>query len=149
MQVFRCMEHSLHLAAKHFVQTITPHHKKHGTSAGDEGDSASDSGKDNDDDDEAIDSGDSLGKAIALVKQVSHSIALPIFRTNTCYRSVCRLKLGRSSVQPVPKSGLPHWSCYRGFALAGGRCSASSSVLLSSERYVSSLFQISSCDLNL
>jgi hypothetical protein len=68
------MEHSLHLAAKHFVETIAPHHKKHGTSAGDnEGDSASDGGEDDDDDDEAIDAGDSLGKAIALVKQVSHS----------------------------------------------------------------------------
>jgi len=92
------MEHSLHLAAKHFVQTIAPHHKKQGTLAGDEGDSASDSGEDNNDDDEAIDSGDSLGKAIALVKQVSHSIALPIFCTNTCYRSVCLFSL--SNLKP-------------------------------------------------
>ena len=26
------MEHSLHLAAKHFVQTIAPHHTKHNAS---------------------------------------------------------------------------------------------------------------------
>ena len=71
---FRCMEHALHLAAKHFVQTIAPHHKKHGTSAGDDGDAASDSDKDDDGDDEAINAGDSLGKAIALVKQVSGSM---------------------------------------------------------------------------
>jgi hypothetical protein len=70
------MEHSLHLAAKHFVQTIAPHHKKRGTSGADEGDSASD-GED-DGDDVAIDAGDSLGKAIALVKQVSYSITLLI-----------------------------------------------------------------------
>jgi hypothetical protein len=68
------MEHSLHLAAKHFVQTIVPLSKKRGTSGADEeGDSASD-GEDNDGNDEDIDAGDSLGKAIALVKQVSYSL---------------------------------------------------------------------------
>ena len=42
------MEHSLHLAAKHFVQTVAPHHTKNNASAGgDERDSASDGGKDN------------------------------------------------------------------------------------------------------
>jgi hypothetical protein len=68
------MEHSLHLVAKHFVQTIAPLRKKCGTSdADEEGDSASD-GEDNNGNDEDIDSGDSLGKAIALVKQVSYSL---------------------------------------------------------------------------
>jgi hypothetical protein len=74
----RCMEHSLHLAAKHFVQTIAPHSgKKRGTSGTDTGgDPASDDedhdGDDEDDDqDEDFITGDSLGKAIALVKQVS------------------------------------------------------------------------------
>jgi hypothetical protein len=71
------MEHSLHLAAKHFVQTVAPHHKKQGTSAGDsEGDSDSDGGEDDNDNSKAIDAGDSLGKAIALVKQVGDSTAL-------------------------------------------------------------------------
>ena len=79
----RCMEHSLHVAAKHFVQTIAPHFSKklgtsgnegNPTSANDSEDPASDN--DDEDEDEDIDSGDSLGKAIALVKQVSFSLAL-------------------------------------------------------------------------
>src|ERR1700761_940856 len=136
------MEHSLHLAAKHFVQTIAPHHTKHNASTGDdEGDSASDGGEDNDNDNEAVDAGDSLGKAIALVKQVSHKMALQVFRANTCDRFASRLKLGHSSVQPVLKSGSPRWSSCCGFALAGGRSLASWSVLLNSKRYVSFLSQ--------
>ena len=83
------MEHSLHLAAKHFVQTITPHHKKTGTAGADsEDDSASDGGGDDDGDDEAIDTGDSLGKAIAFVKQVGHVITPSISCTNSCNRFV-------------------------------------------------------------
>jgi hypothetical protein len=71
------MEHSLHLAAKHFVQTVALHHKKQGTLAGDsEGDSDSDGGEDNNDNSKTIDTGDSLRKAIALVKQVGDSTAL-------------------------------------------------------------------------
>jgi hypothetical protein len=73
------MEHSLHLAAKHFVQTVVLHCKKIGTLAADEdSDAASDGGEDDDGDDEAINTGDSLGKAIALVKQVGYSVALLI-----------------------------------------------------------------------
>ena len=144
------MEHSLHLAAKHFVQTIAPHHTKHNTSAGDdEGDSASDSGKDNNNDNEAIDAGNSLGKAITLVKQVSHSMALLIFCANTCYRFVSHLKLGHSSAQPGLKLASCHWSSCCGFALAGGCSSAFLSVLSNSGQYVSYLSQISSRDLNL
>ena len=67
------MEHSLHLAAKHFVQTIAPHCKKTRTSGADEdSDTASDDGGDDNGDSEAIDWGDSLGKAIALIKQVHY-----------------------------------------------------------------------------
>jgi hypothetical protein len=63
------MEHSLHLTAKHFVQTIAPPSSKtHATSGADsEGEAVSD---DDDDEDDGLDSGDSLAKAIALVKQV-------------------------------------------------------------------------------
>ena len=72
------MEHSLHLAAKYFVQTIAPHCKKARTSGADDEDSdaASDDGGDDDGNSEAIDMGDSLGKAIALIKQVIYSAAL-------------------------------------------------------------------------
>ena len=76
------MEHSLHLAAKHFVQAVAPHCKKRGASAtdsdgednGDNGDDedGNEDDDDDDDDDEVIDAGDSLGKAIALVKQVCY-----------------------------------------------------------------------------
>ena len=59
------MEHSLHLAAKHFVESITPLSRNTGDTSG----GASDDDCDDDDDDD-LDSGDSLGKAIALVKQV-------------------------------------------------------------------------------
>lgn len=63
------MEHLLHLVVKHFVQTIAPHHKKKGTSAvNSEDDSTSDGGGDDDGNDKAIDAGDSLGKAITLIK---------------------------------------------------------------------------------
>ena len=128
------MEHSLHLAAKHFVQTIAPHHKKKGAASTDsEDDSASDGGGDDDGDDEAIDAGDSLGKAIALVKQVGHVVAPSISRTNTCNRSASRHKLGHSSARPAIKLGSPHSNYYYGFVRAGGRSSASSSVLSNSK----------------
>ena len=67
------MEHSLHLAAKYFVQTIAPHCKKARTSGADDEDSdaASDDGGDDNGNSEAIDMGDLLGKAIALVKHVN------------------------------------------------------------------------------
>jgi hypothetical protein len=64
------MEHSLHLAAKHFVQTIAPPSSKtHATSGADsEGEAAV--SDDDDDEDDGLGSGDSLAKAITLVKQV-------------------------------------------------------------------------------
>ena len=64
------MEHSLHLAAKHFIETITPClSEKDGTIG--TGALAEEDEDDNDDDDNDIDAVDSLGKAIAFVKQVS------------------------------------------------------------------------------
>lgn len=131
------MEHSLHLAAKHFVQTIVPHHQKKGTTAADsEDDSASDGGEDDDHDGEAVDAGDSLGKAIALVKQVSHAMASLISCANTCYRFVSCHKLGHSSVRPAIMLGSPRWSYYCGFVRAGDRYLASLSVLSNSKRYI-------------
>ena len=136
------MEYSLHLATKHFVQTIAQHHTKHNASTGDdEGDSASDGGGDNDNNNDAVDAGNLLGKAIALVKQVSHEMSLQVFCANTCDRFISRLKLGHSSAQPVLKSGSPHWSSCCGFARAGGCSLASWSVLLNSKQYVSYLSQ--------
>ena len=68
------MEHSLHLAAKHFVQTIGPPSSKNLATLGadSDGEAALDDDNDDEDDDEDLDlnTGDSLAKAIALVKQV-------------------------------------------------------------------------------
>jgi hypothetical protein len=72
------MEHLLHLAAKHFVEAVVPapcasiKKKAKLNKAQDEaheGDDTSDSEDDNKDEDEFT-SGDSLGKALALVEQV-------------------------------------------------------------------------------
>ena len=66
------MEHSLHLAAKHFVETIAPgFSKQHGASdINTEGVYVEDDEDASNDDDDDFDTADSLGKAIALVKQV-------------------------------------------------------------------------------
>jgi hypothetical protein len=61
------MEHSLHVAAKHFVETVAPTSSssiRKNRGAGDE------SGSESDDLDD-LNAGDSLGKALALVNQVS------------------------------------------------------------------------------
>jgi hypothetical protein len=63
------MEHSLHLAAKHFVQNIAPGFASTTEQPNNGGD---------DSEDEEFVSGDSLGKANALVKQVCPFLALPI-----------------------------------------------------------------------
>ena len=81
------MEHSLHLAAKHFVQTIMPgSSKKHALDTDSEGEAASDSdiNGDSNNNDQSFDSGDSLAKAIALVKQVSFPMFYQCICINTC-----------------------------------------------------------------
>ncbi|KAG1805825.1 uncharacterized protein BJ212DRAFT_1486171 [Suillus subaureus] len=57
-----CMEHALHLAAKHFIEEVTPTpvstlHKK--------------AAEDSDDEDEEFDVADTIGKALALVMQLA------------------------------------------------------------------------------
>jgi hypothetical protein len=87
------MEHSLHLAAKHFVQTVAPRFKKRGASAPDSGgeddndhnDHNVDDNDNNNNNNDDINAGDSLGKAITLVKQVCSYIALSISRTKSCH----------------------------------------------------------------
>jgi hypothetical protein len=62
------MEHSLHLAVKHFVETISPCPSENcgAVSTG----ALAEDDKDDEDDNADIDAVDSLGKAIAFVKQV-------------------------------------------------------------------------------
>ena len=66
------MEHSLHLTAKHFVETIAPgFSKQHGTSdINTEGVYVVDDEDISDDGFDNFNAADSHGKAIALVKQV-------------------------------------------------------------------------------
>ena len=63
------MEHSLHLAVKHFIESIAPCSNKKQDSAKGVDNEDNDDNDDNDDDD--IDTVDALSKAIALVKQAS------------------------------------------------------------------------------
>jgi hypothetical protein len=73
----------LHLAAKHFIESITPLSQNDPDTPGAHtGDPASDNDSNNDE--ETLDSGDLLGKAIALVKQVKMlSLHKHIFHTHT------------------------------------------------------------------
>ena len=65
------MEHSLHLTAKHFVKTIGPPSSKKHANLECEVASEDDNDNDNDNDNDLdLATGDSLAKAIALVKQV-------------------------------------------------------------------------------
>jgi hypothetical protein len=67
------MEHSGHLMAKHLVEAITSHFQHNGiTESISKDEPASDGGEDDNDHDEVFAAGDSLGKVIALVKQVSN-----------------------------------------------------------------------------
>jgi hypothetical protein len=63
----RCMEHSLHIAAKHFVETVAP---TSSTSIRQNAGTGSDESDSESDDLDDFTAGDSLGKALALVKQV-------------------------------------------------------------------------------
>lgn len=63
----RCMEHSLHIAAKHFVETVAP---TSSTSIRQNAGTGSDKSDSESDDLDDFTAGDSLGKALALVKQV-------------------------------------------------------------------------------
>jgi hypothetical protein len=66
------MEHSLHIAVKHLIESLAPCYSK-----------KADVGEDsNTNDDNNLEAGDALGKALALVKQVSYSLDLSHFGTN-------------------------------------------------------------------
>jgi hypothetical protein len=143
------MEHSLHLAAKHFFQAMVPHHD-HSTSASDSGiDTTSYGGEDNDTNDKVVHSGDLLGKAIALVKQVSNSTTLLSICTNSCCRFINHHKQGPSSVHHALKLGLCHLSSCFAFALTGDHSSAFSSISSNLEPYISFFLYLSSCYLTL
>jgi hypothetical protein len=118
MNVIRCMEHSLHIASKHFVEAVAPAsltsiHKKvkaalvkaHNNGKlnldefdealswinfGNQNDGDGDD-DDNDDDDSNFTPGDSLGKVLALVKQVQYPLCI-YNATNPVSRFGCLLR---------------------------------------------------------
>ncbi|KAF9003446.1 ribonuclease H-like domain-containing protein [Cyathus striatus] len=85
-----CMEHALHLAAKHFVETIAPttstgiklDHELAEINLNEPDTAEADPGSDNKN--FSFHSGDSLGKALALVKQIRKSP-----QAHTFFKSMC------------------------------------------------------------
>lgn len=84
------MEHSLHLAAKHFVESIAPGLSKQHDTFGTDTDGVL--AEDDDGDDDDMDVVDSLGKAIALVKQVRISVEMELHLYYSPYRFASLLK---------------------------------------------------------
>ena len=120
----RCMEHALHLAAKHFVETIAPgFSKQNSTSAiNTEGDHVEDDEDDSDDENDNFDAADSLGKAIALVKQVRLLKVQSSFaygHANTPFRFACLPRRELFSVRCAAKSVSHRLSFFYGSVLDG------------------------------
>lgn len=66
------MEHALHIAAKHFIQRVTRDDiASHQDNLRLKMDSDSEPDSDDNSEDQGFEPGDALGKALALVKQVS------------------------------------------------------------------------------
>lgn len=130
------MEHSLHLAAKHFVQSIAPHFNTRGAASGanSDGNNAPDDDNndvddsDSDDGDESVNNGDSLGKAIAFVKQVSVPVYYCLINIIHSCRFVNRRRQGCFSEGLVTKSGSPHGNSCSGSVRVGARSTNSLSV---------------------
>lgn len=163
MNVIRCMEHSLHLASKHFVEAVAPPSptsvrkkvkaallKAHNNgklnldefdkvlSTIDLGDQSDGDGE-SDGDDGGYDSnftpGDSLGKALALVKQVCHPLYIMIMPTDPVFRFGCPLEQEHSSNHHAFRLGSNPSSSFFGFALNGHRFIISLKDCCCYERY--------------
>jgi hypothetical protein len=118
-----CMEHSLHLAAHHFIETIAPMSTK--TLRGNDRD-----GNGSDDDENTFDMADALGKALALVNQV-----LDISSFNYC--ALIRSIRYANPHRPPPFSSkcamrqrLQNWNLCNLSEPGGHRCSPSLIVSL-------------------
>ena len=123
----RCMEHSLHLAVKHFVESTTPLSSETCDAFGDESD-----------DEEDVGSGDSLGMAIALVKQVCFLFLCELIFLYLCwhYRFINLHKQDPFLMWPAAKLGSIHLSSCSGSALIGAHSSTSWSISSFSNQYV-------------
>lgn len=64
----RCMDHSFHIAAKHLIENLSLHFRRNTNNEDIEDSNSEDEGD--------LEASDSLGKALALVKQVSSSLVL-------------------------------------------------------------------------
>jgi hypothetical protein len=66
----RCMEHSVHVACKHFVEAVAPACPTNKINDWEDEDGDKEDGDVTDEADEGFTAGDALGKALVLVKQV-------------------------------------------------------------------------------
>src|ERR1700678_4269367 len=131
------MEHSLHIAAKHFVEAVAPASTaairkkvKKARKSGDlflhnldtvlsktNGNDGHNEDEDEDEDTEFV-SGDSLGKAIALVRRyIFHSTI--IFLPHTFLRSGNHPRQEYFSKHHAIKWTLSRWNCYSGLEHVG------------------------------
>lgn len=70
---YRCMEHAIHIACKHFVEAVAPTSPRKFKGKANAANQPSDGPSANEEEssDDEFTPGDALGKALALVKQVS------------------------------------------------------------------------------
>ena len=118
------MEHSLHLVAKLFVETIVPgFSKQHSTSAiNTKGNHVEDDKDNSNDENDNFDAANSLGKAIALVKQVRLLKVQSSFaygHANTPFRFTCLHRQELFSMQCAAKSVSHRLSSFYGSVLDG------------------------------
>ena len=78
----RCMEHSIHLGASHFVNGVSPTSnskiirkvqsasRRRKENDGSDGNNGDDNNGDDNDDNDSFNTGDAVGKALGLIKQV-------------------------------------------------------------------------------
>jgi hypothetical protein len=109
------MEHAIHVACKNFVEAVAPvlPPKIRGSGEGHDADE--------DSSDDELTPGDSLGKALALVKQVGpqRSIYCTLQELDNLFRSANPLKPEHSSGHHAHKLILSRLNSCFGFALAG------------------------------
>ena len=101
-----CIEHSINLGAKHFISKVKPTpSSKLPTNPSSEYAHDDDDPDAFDGDDGEFDTGDAVGKALALVKQVCAYLLSLLLRTSTylCFRSGHPLRPALTSRKHAPK----------------------------------------------
>lgn len=159
---FRCMEHTIYLAAGDFVKAVGPKTKswnKNRPASVEDADNNYDTDDDSDDswaadwnqlellpDEQAIDdeidfeAGDTLGKALALVNQVSLDCCMFFDLLIFFFRFVRHLRQKFSSQSVAMRKILPSLSFSSGFEHDGVQCMISLTVSWNVERFFCFLF---------